>query len=54
MHKVLKVAESPRATEVSMQDASDRNQCHWRNKATEKIERKQKQTRQSQNELQRM
>ena len=37
MHKVLKVAESPRATEVSMQDASDRNQCHWRNKATEKI-----------------
>ena len=37
MREVLKVAESPRATEVSMQDASDRNQCHWRNTTTGKI-----------------
>ena len=28
MHKVLKVVESPKAAEVSMLDASDRNRCH--------------------------
>ena len=28
MRKVLKVAESPKAADVSMQDASDRNRCH--------------------------
>ena len=28
MRRVLKVAESPKAAEVNMQDASDRNRCH--------------------------
>ena len=28
MRRVLKVAESPKTAYVSMQDASDRNQCH--------------------------
>ena len=28
MHKVLKVAESPKAAGIIMQDASDRNRCH--------------------------
>ena len=28
MRKVLKVAESPKAADISMQDASDRNWCH--------------------------
>ena len=28
MRKILKVAESPKAADISMQDASDRNQCH--------------------------
>ena len=28
IRKVLKVAESPKAADVSMQDASDRNRCH--------------------------
>ena len=28
MRKVLKVADSPKAADVSMQDASDRNRCH--------------------------
>ena len=28
MRQALKVAESPKARDVSMQDASDRNECH--------------------------
>ena len=28
MHKVLKVAESPKAADVSMKDPSDKNRCH--------------------------
>ena len=28
IRKVLKVAESPKAADVSIQDASDRNRCH--------------------------
>ena len=28
MPKVLKVAESPKSADVSMQDTSDRNRCH--------------------------
>ena len=28
MYKILKVAESPKAGDVSIQDASDRNRCH--------------------------
>ena len=37
MHKVSKVVESPKAADVSMYDASDRNRCHWRNTTTGKV-----------------
>ena len=55
MRKVLKVAESPKTADVSMQDVGDRNWCHICIEEMRGQEKhKEIKTRQSQNEFQRL
>ena len=55
MCKVLKVVESPKAADVSMQDVGDRNRCHiCIEEMREQEKYKEIKTRQSQNEFQRL
>ena len=55
MCKVLKVAESPKAVDVSMQDIGERNWCHICIEEMQEQEKyKEIKNRQSQNEFQRL